>query len=92
MARGFFSGRRAIAARGPSRIGILTPRQCLMACNVACMTRGECQIVCGHPYGERRDAFRTCGVALPPALRSLDAPESPSDPEAGRVTTPNHRL
>jgi hypothetical protein len=36
--------------------------------------------------------FQACGVALPPALRSLDAPESPPTPGAGRVTTPNHRL
>ena len=33
--------------------------------------------------------FQACGVALPPALRSAAAPESPPERNPGRVTTPN---
>jgi transposase len=36
--------------------------------------------------------FQACHVALPPVLRSMDAPESPPETEAGRDTTPNPRL
>lgn len=52
-----------------------------------------------HAYIVRSEAKRTvgkvfqaCGVAIPPALRSADAPPAPSEPGDGRVTTPNPPL
>lgn len=50
----------------------------------------------GRAYVVRSEAKRTagkvfqaCGVAMPSALRSINAPESPPEPAGRRVTTPN---
>jgi hypothetical protein len=35
--------------------------------------------------------FQACGVAVPPTLRSINAPDSSPKPWGGHVTTPRQR-
>lgn len=48
-------------------------------------------VVRSEAKGTVGKVFQACGVALPPALRSVAASESPPERNRGRVTTQNPR-